>query len=179
MVCGLATTAANAQEAQAPVQPIEVIVLQCDATATVTDADQADVAMRSTTDSQATAYGSQGAVNVSGQSSTTNNGTITTYSKRQVAVRFVFELADSTAKVKFPAALVPTLHSGNDKAGWWKIKDFGKDGPLYTGKIGLNFLNKPRFTIDRRSGDFELRGGIDMDARGSCQKIETNNELKF
>ena len=177
--CGLLATPIQAQLAQIAAMPPSLIMLQCDGVANVTDANQSQITTHATTTGQATAFGAQGAVTASGQSETSGSGTDTTFTDRQIAVRFVFELSETAARVRFPKVMIPTLHSGNDKAGWWVVKDFEKDGASYKGRIGLNFLNKSRFTIDRRSGDFDLRGGRNMDARGFCTKIDTSSDPQF
>ena len=87
-----------------------------------------------------------------------------------IAVRFVFEIDGDHGRVRYPAALLPVVHSGGDAAGWWPIRDLDARDDAFGGRIALNLLNKPRFTIDRRTGAFDLSGGIDPAITGRCAK---------
>lgn len=82
-------------------------------------------------------------------------------------VRFVFEFDAGRGRVRFPATLVPVVHSGGD-GGWWPVRDLDAGDDAFSGRIVLNLINQPRFTIDRHTGRFDLGGGLDIRVAGRC-----------
>ena len=98
-----------------------------------------------------------------------DSGPATTSPRGGSGVRFVFEIDGDHGRVRYPAALTPVVHNGGD-GGWWPIRDLVAGDDAFSGRIVLNLLNRPRFTIDRRTGDFALAGGIDPAIAGHCAR---------
>jgi hypothetical protein len=70
-------------------------------------------------------------------------------------------------RVRLPKKLVPPLHSGGED-GWWALYDVSLGPDTITAAYRLNGLNKPRVTVDRRSGRITVVGMGDYAFRGSC-----------
>ena len=81
----------------------------------------------------------------------------------------VIEIVDGHARLLLPAFMVPTIHSGGDQ-GWWPILDASATDDQITGRVRLNFIDKPTLRIDRRSGAVELAGGVSVGFNGQCSK---------
>ncbi len=77
---------------------------------------------------------------------------------------------DGGGRIRLPKALIPPLNSrGNN--GWWALYDVAMGPDMIRATYRLNGLNKPRVTIDRRSGRITVQGFSDYGFRGSCDMI--------
>jgi len=73
-------------------------------------------------------------------------------------------------RIRLPKSLIPPINSrGND--GWWDLTDISVNADTIRATYRLNGLNKPRLTIDRRSGRITVTGTADYGFRGSCDTI--------
>jgi hypothetical protein len=77
---------------------------------------------------------------------------------------------DQTASIRLPNSLIPSIHSGGNDS-WWPIRDLSITDLRISGTFRLNFLNKGRFVVDRRTGQIDLRemGGS---FSGDCKKAD-------
>lgn len=73
-------------------------------------------------------------------------------------------------RIRLPRSLVPPIHSGGQD-GWWDLYDVAVSPDAIRATYRLNGLNKPRVTIDRRSGRITVQGLSDYGFRGSCDTI--------
>lgn len=105
-----------------------------------------------------------------------DSGSATRDTDGGVPLRFVFEFDGDRGRVRYPAALTPVVHSGGD-AGWWPIQHLDAGDDAFSGRIALNLFNRPRFTIDRHTGGFDLSGGIDPAITGRCAKPSATPRL--
>lgn len=91
--------------------------------------------------------------------------------------RFKFE-DDGAGAVKVPGPLVPSINSGG-KDGWWPLVGVVMTDADIRGGFVLNVLNKPKFVIDRRTGEIDLKGS-GMRFSGACERsTDTPEERKF
>lgn len=77
------------------------------------------------------------------------------------------ELRGSWGQIHLTGKLIPPIHSGG-RDGWWDLENiqFGRD--TITARYRMNGLNKPRVTINRRSGRISI-DGIEK-FRGDCDQ---------
>jgi hypothetical protein len=81
-------------------------------------------------------------------------------------------------RIKLPRKLIPPINSRGAQ-GWWDMTDVTIDRDTIRGTYRLNGLNKPRVTIDRRSGRVNIQGSFDYAFRGSCDVIDGRDNRKF
>jgi hypothetical protein len=89
--------------------------------------------------------------------------------------RFRFE-DDGTGAVKVPGALVPSINAGG-KDGWWPLIGVVMTDADIHGGFALNFINKPKFVIDRRTGDVDLKGA-GLRFSGACERVTDAAEAR-
>lgn len=73
-------------------------------------------------------------------------------------------------RIRLPRSLIPPLNSRGDN-GWWDLTDVSMNADTIHATYRLNGLNKPRLTIDRRSGRITIAGTADYGFRGECDEI--------
>ncbi len=66
------------------------------------------------------------------------------------------ELYGDHGRIHLGKSLVPPIHSGGDN-GWWDIENLEVTPDRITGTYRLNGMNKPRFTVDRRTGRIDVK----------------------
>lgn len=67
------------------------------------------------------------------------------------------ELYGNQGRIQLGPKLVPPIHSGDDH-GWWNLDNLVATADRITATYRLNGLNKPRLTVDRRSGRISVSG---------------------
>lgn len=82
----------------------------------------------------------------------------------------MIQLWDGGGRVRLPKSLIPPINSRGDD-GWWDLYDVQNGGDVITATYRLNGLNKPRVTIDRRSGRITVQGFGSYGFRGTCDLI--------
>ena len=80
-------------------------------------------------------------------------------------------------RIRLPRGLIPPLNSRGN-AGWWDLYDVSVGPDIITAKYRLNGLNKPRLTVDRRSGRITVQGTASYAFRGTCDPVG-NGERRF
>lgn len=80
-------------------------------------------------------------------------------------------------RIRLPDSLIPPIHSRGDH-GWWELSNVVRDSDTITAEYRLNGLNKPRLTIDRRSGRISIRGAASYAFAGSCDTAD-NPQRRF
>lgn len=66
------------------------------------------------------------------------------------------EIYGDHARIHLGQSLVPPIHSGGSN-GWWEVDNVAVTPTQITGSYRLNGMNKPKFTVDRRTGRIEIR----------------------
>ncbi len=75
------------------------------------------------------------------------------------------ELYGDHGRIHLSGPLVPPINSGGHQ-GWWDLDGLQVTSDQITAGYRLNGMNKPRVTVDRRSGHIEIRGGTTFS--GQC-----------
>ncbi|MEH2293785.1 hypothetical protein [Nostoc sp.] len=75
------------------------------------------------------------------------------------------EIRDMKGRIHLTRKLIAPINSGGTD-GWWNLNDLKITPDRITGRYRINGLNKPRVTIDRRSGRIAIDAGTSF--RGSC-----------
>lgn len=87
------------------------------------------------------------------------------------------QLWDNGGRIRLPDKLIPPIHSRGDH-GWWELDQVSNGRDTITAEYRLNGLNKPKITIDRRTGQISIRGTADYAFKGSCATAD-NRERRF
>lgn len=75
------------------------------------------------------------------------------------------ELYGDQGRIHLGPRLVPPIHSGGDN-GWWDLDDLVVAPDRITARYRLNGLNKPKLTVDRRSGRITIEAQTNFS--GQC-----------
>ena len=73
-------------------------------------------------------------------------------------------------RIRLPKSLIPPINSRGNQ-GWWDLRDVSVGADTIRASYRLNGLNKPRLTIDRRSGRITVEGMSNYGFRGTCDTI--------
>ena len=73
-------------------------------------------------------------------------------------------------RIRLPKSLIPPINSRGNQ-GWWDLQDLSVGPDTIRASYRLNGLNKPRLTIDRRSGRITVEGMSNYGFRGTCDMI--------
>lgn len=73
-------------------------------------------------------------------------------------------------RIRLPKSLIPPINSRGDQ-GWWELRDVSVSPDTIRASYRLNGLNKPKLTIDRRSGRITVEGMSNYGFRGTCDTI--------
>lgn len=65
------------------------------------------------------------------------------------------ELYGDHGRIHLGRDLVPPIHSGGSN-GWWDLNDLSVTSDRITASYRLNGMNRPRLTVDRRSGHINI-----------------------
>lgn len=92
--------------------------------------------------------------------------------------QLTIQLWESGGRIRLPKSLIPPIHSrGND--GWWALNDLVATPEKITASYRLSGLNKPRVSIDRRSGRVSIVGTAPYAFRGECDVIDGEDHRRF
>ena len=94
----------------------------------------------------------------------------------QQAAHVVVEISGGNGRIDLPRQMVPIVHGGGDES-WWPLYDLTVGDKGISARFRLNFVNAPRVTIDRMTGDIQIRGIGKSSFAGNCERAET--ERKF
>lgn len=82
----------------------------------------------------------------------------------------MIQLWDGGGRVRLPKSLIPPINS-RGSSGWWALDDVRVTRDTITAGYRLNGLNKPRVTIDRRTGRVSVQGFSNYAFRGTCDPV--------
>lgn len=82
------------------------------------------------------------------------------------------QLWEGGGRIRLPKKLIPPIHSRGDH-GWWELDAVNTNRNTITAEYRLNGLNKPKLTIDRRSGRISIRGAADYAFSGTCDTVDS------
>ncbi|SMF61689.1 hypothetical protein [Allosphingosinicella indica] len=81
-------------------------------------------------------------------------------------------------RILLPRKLIPPINSrGND--GWWDLTNVDEGPDQIRATYRLNGLNRPKVTIDRRSGRISIQGTGDYAFRGTCDRADGDDHRRF
>lgn len=89
----------------------------------------------------------------------------------------MIQLWGDGGRIRLPKSLIPPINS-RGSGGWWDLYDIRNGRDVITATYRLNGLNKPRITIDRRSGRITVQGTASYGFRGTCDLI-AREERRF
>lgn len=104
-------------------------------------------------------------------------GNKTELSTQDFDASVMIQLWDGGGRIRLPTSLVPPIHSRGDH-GWWELDGVSRTRDAIAAQYRLNGLNKPRITIDRRSGRISIRGTASYSFTGTCDTIG-NQQRRF
>ena len=97
---------------------------------------------------------------------------------QQFDASVMIQLWSGGGRIKLPKKLIPPIHSRGD-GNWWEVYNVSMQPDRITGEYRLNGLNKPRITIDRRSGRITIVGMSPYGFRGTCDLIDGQDHRRF
>lgn len=107
-------------------------------------------------------------------------GNRTELTTQQFDASVMIQLWDGGGRIRLPRSLIPPIHSGGTaRDGWWDLYDVYQDRSQVRATYRLNGPNKPRVTIDRRSGRISIQGFASYRFRGSCDTIDGARHQRF
>lgn len=83
----------------------------------------------------------------------------------EVSVR----LDDADPRIRLPRSMLPPARGGKD--GWFKIKNLKITDQDITGSAAVNFINNPKFRLDRITGSISISGKAG-DYSGRCEPFD-------
>lgn len=86
------------------------------------------------------------------------------------------ELYGDHGRIHLGSRLVPPIHSGGSN-GWWDLSDLVVTPDRITAHYRLNGLNRPRLTIDRRTGHISIDAATDFS--GMCDAGDWGGRNRF
>jgi len=105
-------------------------------------------------------------------------GNRTELSSQEFDASVTVQIWNGGGRIRLPRKLVPPIHSRGD-GDWWDLTNVSSGREQITATYRLNGLNKPRVTIDRRSGRISIRGTGNYAFRGSCDRIDGRDHRRF
>lgn len=105
-------------------------------------------------------------------------GSRTELTQEHFDASLMLQLNGNAGEIRLPKKLIPPIHSrGQDD--WWQLENVVVGPDTITASYRLNGLNKPRLTVDRRSGRITVVGTGDYAFRGSCDLVGAGGERRF
>lgn len=84
------------------------------------------------------------------------------------------EINGTEGRIRPAKSMLPALHGDSD-AGWYEISGLSISRDEIRGHFRLNALNKPKMTIDRRTGHINLEGMTNFN--GSCDSLDQDRKF--
>lgn len=105
-------------------------------------------------------------------------GTRTQLTQEHFDASLMLQFWGDSGRIRLPKKLIPPIHSrGQDD--WWTLDNVAIGRDTITGSYRLNGLNKPRLTVDRRSGRITVIGMADYAFRGTCDLVGDASQRRF
>lgn len=100
----------------------------------------------------------------------------------RVPDRLWIEVQGQSARIKAPTSITPAA-AGRTDDGWRPVSDLAVTDERISGKFSFNWVNSPAFSINRMTGEIEVRGRSfvsgQTDFSGRCQPFEKPRERLF
>ncbi len=105
-------------------------------------------------------------------------GSATSYDSTQSRERVTVVLKGQGGQIHMPDWLIPPLHGGND--GWFDLGKLTVTADTIKAQFNMNFINHDHFTIDRHTGDIDMKGYGKLSFEGTCERgPDASSPTKF
>lgn len=94
-------------------------------------------------------------------------GTRSELTQEHFDASLMLQLWDGGGRIRLPKKLIPPIHS-RGQGDWWDLDGVATTPDTIRASYRLNGLNKPKITVDRRSGRITVVGLGDYAFRGTC-----------
>ena len=104
-------------------------------------------------------------------------GNINTTRRTSYAAALRIRISGEAGDIRVPPRMLPALRGRRDAEGAFKLTNVRVAEKLITGQFTFNFMNKPKFVIDRTTGVIEmtaLGGGFS----GTCEPVSEEPEAR-
>ncbi len=105
-------------------------------------------------------------------------GSRTELTQEHFDASLMLQLNGNVGEIRLLKKLIPPIHSRGD-GDWWKLDNVEIGPETITASYRLNGLNKPRLTVDRRSGRITVVGTGDYAFRGTCDLVGARGQRRF
>lgn len=102
-----------------------------------------------------------------------SGGSVSMHSSEQHAAQVLVEIGGNGGRIYIPSEFVPPIHSHSDD-GWRPFDSLDVGDTGIHGRFKLNFLNKPKVTIDRMTGHLGISGIGSFSFSGHCETYDPN-----
>lgn len=157
---GLVVAAVMASGTAVGAQDLPELTLDCPGTATI----------ENTIDSSEQVTDSKGK---------TKTKQIQTTVPEQVPATMQVVIAPAGSRIFVPREMRNPFMSKGDGGGWYPLNNVAANPDSISAKFSTGLFNKPRVTIDRRSGAISVSGMDGFRFAGSCSKSDPNAPAKF
>lgn len=104
------------------------------------------------------------------------NSFVTTRRSEAFDSQVDISLNGAESSIRLPRSMLPKLHGG--ERGWFKIKNLVASDAAFDGTVEVNFINSPKFHVDRRTGVVSIDGKAGH-FMGRCERLDDKAENKF
>lgn len=142
------------------------------------DGGDADIALVCFGDGQRPQAASSSGWTWNSERSRYDHGTRTELTPEHFDASLMLQFWGESGRIRLPKKLIPPIRSrGQDE--WWTLDNVAVGRETITGSYRLNGLNKPRLTVDRRSGRITVVGTADYAFRGTCDLVGNASQRRF
>lgn len=106
-------------------------------------------------------------------------GVVNQSGSKSVDATVMIQIWDGGGRIRLPKPLIPPINTRGDQLGWWNLDNVSSGPDQITASYRLNGLNKPRMTINRRSGTISIQGLGAYAFRGTCDLIDGDDHRRF
>jgi hypothetical protein len=106
----------------------------------------------------------------------TAQGTVTSVHGELFNDQVDVQINSEESRIRLPRTMLPVLRGGED--GWFKLRDVRVTDSAIDGSAAVNFINKPKVHIDRRTGTISIDGKAGH-YTGMCERALPDAPRKF
>lgn len=100
----------------------------------------------------------------------TQSASVSSSTRGALSEAATVELVADGGRLRVPAGVQPNLTSGGSN-GWWPLYDVKVTPELLTARVRLNLIDKPKVSIDRRTGEIRI-AGLAGSFTGACRRVQ-------
>lgn len=91
--------------------------------------------------------------------------------------RLRIQIRGSEGTIRVPEQMMPPMRGKRDENGAFKLTSVSVNEQTISGQFSFNFMNKPKFVIDRTTGDIEM-SGFGNGFSGTCERVADEPEAR-